>query len=328
MSTRSRWVAFGLAVVAALAGSTSGAGAAPARRSVAVEVAPYVEPTSPHAAALLPAVRQHELHQFTVAFVLGRGCRPTWDDYSPITGTDAGSKLVARARAAGAVPIVSFGGQSGHELATVCTSRRALVAAYAAVVRRLHATSIDFDIEGASRINDKATNARRFAAIRALERRWAHLRVSLTIPVDRSGILGDRRYGDALALLRLAKARGARIDVVNLMTMNYGSPVDDMAAAATIAARHALPQLRRIWPGDGYRNLGITPMIGANESPGETFSYADAQRVVAFAHAHHVGRLAFWSLNRDRSCGPHDTAPETCSGMSQHALDFTDAFLG
>ncbi len=51
-------------------------------------------------------------------------------------------------------------------------------------------------------------------------------------------------------------------------------------------------------------------MIGPNDTPGETFSLADAKTVVAFAKANGVGRLSFWSLNRDQS-----------------NLAFTDAYL-
>ena len=69
-------------------------------------------------------------------------------------------------------------------------------------------------------------------------------------------------------------------------------------------------------------------MIGQNDSPGETFTYADTQTVVAFAHKNGVHRLAFWALNRDESCGAGDTPPGTCTNLTQQPLDFTDGFLG
>ena len=69
-------------------------------------------------------------------------------------------------------------------------------------------------------------------------------------------------------------------------------------------------------------------MIGDNDTPGEMFSYEDAQTVVSFAKAKGVRRVAFWALNRDQSCGAGDQAPGTCTNLVQAPLDYTDAFLG
>jgi hypothetical protein len=80
-----------------------------------------------------------------------------------VTGLVAagGVALVTAAKAKGAAPIISFGGQAGTELATGCTTTTKLVAAYTSVIHTFTVTKIDFDIEGAARINDTATNARR-----------------------------------------------------------------------------------------------------------------------------------------------------------------------
>ena len=296
--------------------------------STVPEVAPYFEPTAVHTGNLMTAVTQHGLTSFTAAFVLGKKCVPAWDDYTTITGTDARSTLVKRATSAGAVPIISFGGQSGNELAKVCTSTSSLVAAYTSVINKFRTTRIDFDIEGATALNATAVNTRRFQAIKALETKFPKLEVSLTIPVGFSGILTAKADGDGMSFLRLAKTQKARIDVINLMTMDYGGSVADMGQAATTSAKKALAQVKSIWPTDTYANIGITPMIGDNDSAGETFSYADAQTVVTFAKQHGVHRLAFWALNRDQACGSGDQAPGTCTNLDQGPLDYTDAFLG
>lgn len=292
------------------------------------EVAPYFEPTGTHKANLSAAVTKHGLKSFTAAFVLGRKCVPTWDDYSTITGSDPKSKLVKQAKTAGATPIISFGGQSGNELAKVCTSTSSLVAAYTSVINTFGATKIDFDIEGPAALNATAVNTRRFQAIKALESKFPGLTVSVTIPVGLSGILTNHADGDGISFLKLAKTQRARIDVVNLMTMDYGGSIADMGRAATTSATKALAQVKKIWPNDTYANIGITPMIGDNDSPGETFSYTDAQTVVTFAKQHGVRRLAFWAINRDQACGAGDQAPGTCTNLAQDPLDYTDAFLG
>jgi hypothetical protein len=220
---------------------------------------------------------------------------------------------------------VSFGGASGTELALSCTDVLQLTAAYRSVIHRFSLTHVDFDIEG-GQLTDHASIVRRFHAIHALERKDRHLVVSLTVP---SAVHGLRPVDDpgVLALLRQAKAEHVRVDLVNLMTMDYGGR-HEMGAAAITAVRAARHQLRRIWPHAGYANLGITPMIGVNDVAVEHFTRADAKRVAAFATRHHVGRTAFWSLGRDQACAqPQTKASNVCSGVGEHPLAFTRAFL-
>ena len=291
------------------------------------EIAPYLETSGTHTNNLPAAIGSHGLRSFTAAFVLGSGCTPTWDDSRPLTTATAENALVTAAKNQGATPIISFGGQQGTELATGCTTQTKLVAAYTSVINRFKVTKIDFDIEGAAQINNTTVNGRRFTAIKTLEKKFPKLEVSLTLPVATSGLLSNPTYGNAIALLEQAKKIGTRIDVVNLMTMNYGPAISDMGSAATTAASKSLTQIKAIWPKDTYKNIGITPMIGQNDVSGEVFSWADSQTVLAFAQKQGVHRLAFWALNRDQSCGSGDTAPNTCTGEVQQPLDYTDGFL-
>lgn len=102
-----------------------------------------------------------------------------------------------------------------------------------------------------------------------------------------------------------------------------------MGAAAISAAQATLGQLRSVDSGYGYGNLGITPMIGVNDD-GSVFSLANASTVANWAVGQGVGRLSFWSVNRDTACGAvavrKPAASSTCSGVSQNRLAFTDAF--
>jgi hypothetical protein len=315
----------GALALAGSVGSGTGAGAA-----TATEIAPYFETTGAHPGNLATAVSGHGLRTFTAAFVLGSGCTPTWDDGTPLASATTMNALVNNAKKQGAVPIVSFGGQAGTELAGSCTNQAKLVAAYTAVINRFGVRKIDFDVEGAAAVNNTAANTRRYLAIKTLRQKFPTLQVSLTIGVGPNGIEPNNQYsGDGMAFLRLAKAKGAKIDVVNIMTMDYGNPVSDMGSLAISSADHTVVQLRSIWGSTfGYNHLGITPMIGQNDSAGESFSYADAQKVVSYAHTKGVRRLAFWSLNRDQQCGAGESAPDGCTGLAQSPLDYTDAFLG
>jgi chitinase len=149
--------------------------------------------------------------------------------------------------------------------------------------------------------------------------------VSVTIPVLQNG-----PDGNGTAFLQAAKNNGTRIDLVNIMTMDYGGAVADMGAAAISAARGTVAAAAAVWPGFGFAKLGITPMIGQNDSPGEIFSIANAQAVVNFANSNGVARLAFWSIGRDQPCpgGAGGGASPNCSSISQNALQFTAIFDG
>jgi hypothetical protein len=255
--------------------------------------------------------------------VISTGCTPTWDDGEPVAHDPKVTSVIGKAKSLGARAVVSFGGQSGEDPARSCPDPTASLAAYRSVVNQLHARYLDFDIEGDA-LADPASIDRRFADIAALERSSPHLVVSLTIPTLPQGL-----DSQGMSLLRRAKADGARIDLVNIMAMDYGGGSIDMGAAAISAAKAARSQLRSVWRHSSYANLGITPMIGRNDDFHETFSVADARSVYKFARTHHVGRLAFWAVGRDQRCArPSPSAKSNCSSVVQSRLAFTRAFLG
>jgi hypothetical protein len=319
-----RYVAATAAAAVLVLGGAPVASAASPR---ATRFAPYVELGAGSPALLHRAIRHEHLRAFTAAFVLGNGCTPIWDDggNASLASSPALNSVVTSAQRRGVNVTVSFGGASGTELAMSCPDVSRLTSAYRSVIHTFSLTHVDFDIE-AAQLTDHASIVRRFHAIRALERGDRHLVVSLTVP---SAVHGLRPVDDPgiLALLRQARAEHVRVDLVNLMTMDYGGR-HEMGAAAITAVRAARHQLRRIWPHTGYANLGITPMIGVNDVTVERFTRADAKRVVSFAKRHHVGRTAFWALGRDQPCAqPRPKASNTCSGLAQHPLAFTRAFL-
>jgi chitinase len=122
--------------------------------------------------------------------------------------------------------------------------------------------------------------------------------------------------------------------------MNYAgsrpagmSMADANAAALAAAAEQLAAALRRAGDGrdasDVWPLLGATPMIGQNDVAGDRLTLDDAAALVALAHKRGLGRLAFWSLNRDRPCPPGtDTsrANSACSGLAQEPLAFTTLF--
>jgi len=301
-------------LVLAFGGAAHAAGSATA-------VAPYMDMAGANPSALDDAITSGGLTDFTAAFVVGNGCIPVWDDGTPVADATAINQHIAAARSEGAEPIISFGGQGGTDLARSCTNLKKLTAGYQAVIDRFAVTRVDFDVEGAA-LDDGKSITRRFSAIKSLEAATPGLIVSATLPVGPGGLLDN-----GFAFLQAASDDGVRIDLVNIMAMDY-TGARDMGATAVSAAKGTLAQMRSLWPTLGYANLGVTAMIGVNDVSVEVFTMQNAKTLVKFARKNGIGRLGFWSINRDRACAvPGGAARNDCSGVTQSPGAFTKAFV-
>ncbi len=271
-----------------------------------------------------------------LAFVVaspGKSCEPSWGGYYTLDAAARALDLdrrIARLRERGGDAVVSFGGALNSELATVCSDSSALVAAYQAVIDRYNLTAIEFDIEGGA-LGDSAANARRAEAISRLQANNPGLEVWLTLPVAPTGLTPE-----GLSLVRGALQAGVNLGGVNVMTMNYaesrnGMSMRDANRAALTATWQQLSGLyselatpkseAEVW-----EEIGATPMIGQNDVPADVFTTSDAQALVDFARTVSLGRISFWSVNRDVSCGPvvgGKGVSNTCSGVNQDAMEFS-----
>jgi hypothetical protein len=323
-------LALGTLVGCGAQGRQATTAAVPPARALSPSFSPYVDVTlgGGAGAGLAAQTQAAGLRSVTLAFVDGRrgSCRATWGGRPLGSAFSAGD---ARAlRAAGAALVVSFGGRDGLELAQTCPGAAALSAQYQAVVDAYHPARLDFDVEGAA-VGDAAANARRWTALLTVLARAARggaaPAVSLTLPAGPGGL-----DGSGIAFVRGALAAGVRPAQVNLLAMDYGPGFSgsgvSMSAYAERAAGAASRQLRA-FSGAGYGRLGLTVMVGANDTAGETFTLADARTVSAFATGHGVGGLSMWSLGRDRPCprGSAAGAQPTCSGVAQSPLAFARA---
>jgi chitinase len=128
---------------------------------------------------------------------------------------------------------------------------------------------------------------------------------------------------------------------INVMTMDFAQPPaggSTMLQSVESALRAAHGQLADMFPRYGihlssqqiWQRLGATVMIGQNNIKGENFTVSDAQGLVSFAAASHLGRVSMWSLNRDTQCGSsfpeNGVVSNTCSGTTQSSLGFSRVF--
>lgn len=275
--------------------------------------------------------------QFTVAFfqgpAAGQGCTPNLGG-SPYQDAALRSDLGALRRLGGDA-IGSFGGSAGVELAQACGSGSQLEAAYQSVVDYYDFRQIDFDIEG-SASGQRSVDDRRSAAIATLQKKEAAaghpLKVSLTVPVVPSGLPSP-----ALDVVRSAVNAGVQLSIVNILAMDYGdgaapNPSGRMGQYAIDSATATEAQLATVFgqdtPAQVWGMLGVTPMIGQNDTKDEVFSLTDANLVTSWARSRGLGRLAMWSTNRDMPCaGGADEAGSSCSGVQEPQWAYSRVFL-
>ncbi len=232
---------------------------------------------------------------------------------------------VTELRAIGGDVIVSFGGANGLELAQTAKSLPDLVAAYQSVIDAYGLRWVDFDIEG-SAVADKKSVDLRNRAITVLQKNNPGLRVSYCLPVIPSGLTHD-----GVIVLRNALQNGTKVDVLGLMTMDFGdsafnSKTQTMAQACSECVRNVWIQLQYLKM-TTTTALRIIPMIGVNDVTSEVFSLEDAKALLTFARATpYVNGLSGWSVNRDVAGTAKSYADGSSSSISQPDHAFLDIF--
>jgi hypothetical protein len=305
---------------------TAGSGTVPGVAAPFVDLGAYPTPN------LTQIATTTGLRQFSLGFVTAgsTGCAASWfNSFDPTTGWDKSD--FDSLRAMGGDVRVSFGGENGTELALACTSVSALTAQYQKVVDAYSLDRIDFDIEGAAAI-DHASIDRRSAAVAAVQAaqraKGRDLKVTLTLPVLPSGLTSDGVYA-----LTSAKAHNLTVDTVNVMAMDYGDvsapkPSGKMGAYAIQAAQATRAQIAGVWPNlttaQTWAMVGVTPMLGVNDSTTEVFKIADAQQLITFAQQNHLGELGFWDVTRDgNAC---NGSLDDCTNITQTPYQFSKLF--
>ncbi|MGW7819145.1 glycoside hydrolase family 18 protein [Streptomyces puniciscabiei] len=288
--------------------------------------APYVDTSLYPAFDLVGAADATGVKNYNLAFITdGGGCTPKWGGVTDLT-SDAVAAQIGSLRAKGGDVRVSFGGASGSELATTCSSADALAAAYGKAVDAFKLTKVDFDVEGGA-LPNTAANTRRAQAIAKLQAQHPGLDVSFTLPVMPEGLTQD-----GVNLLSDARSNGVRISTVNIMAMDYGpsynGDMGDYAQQAATATQAQIKSVLGLSDSAAWKAVAVTPMIGVNDVSAETFKVDDATQLVNFAKSKGLGGLSMWSAARDQQCpgGPKNSADATCSSISQDKFAFSKAF--
>ncbi|MFD7990626.1 glycoside hydrolase family 18 protein [Streptomyces mexicanus] len=288
--------------------------------------APYVDTSLYPAFDLVASADATGVKNYNLAFITdGGGCTPKWGGVTDLA-SDAVAAQIGALRAKGGDVRVSFGGATGSELATTCSSADALATAYGKAVDQFKLTKVDFDIEGGA-LPNTAANTRRAQAIAELQRQHPGLDVSFTLPVMPEGLTQD-----GVNLLSNAKSNGVKISAVNVMAMDYGASYSgDMGTYAEQAATATQAQVKGVLglsDSAAWKAVAVTPMIGVNDVSSEVFKVDDAAQLVSFAQSKGLGWLSMWSATRDKQCpgGAKNSADPTCSSIAQDPYAFSKAF--
>ncbi len=290
--------------------------------------APYVDVLLYPPFDLTDAVTITDSKYFTMAFIVSDASgKASWGGVIPLEDEHM-LQEVYNLRGMGGDVVISFGGANGTELSLAIDDIDTLKAEYQAVIDMYHVTWVDFDIEGFA-VADKPSIDRRNQAIAGLQADNPDLTIAFCLPVLPSGLTADGLY-----VLQNAVSHGVRVDMVNIMAMDYGdwaapNPDGQMGQYAIDAADSLLGQLQTLYPdkpdNELWAMVGVTPMIGQNDVISEVFYLSDAQQLLTYAQQRNIGMLSMWSLSRDNgSAGTCNHASPTYSCLEQESFAFTN----
>jgi chitinase len=279
----------GLAVAAA--GPAAAAGSAfPAHYA-----APYLQISTSDSGDMAADMAVSGDKYYTLAFLVSAGgCTPDWEDGGYSLGTF--NSQISAIQAAGGNVIISSGGAGATELAQTCTNVSQLTAAYQNIVNTTGSNRLDFDIED-SDLADTAATSLRDQALAALQAEDPAVQVDFTLGVNANGL--PTGSGSEYAVLQDAKAKGVKVSVVNIMTMDfYDGSNNDLGDAESAAEATAgqLSGLYGISTSAAYNMMGLTPIAGVNDD-GTDFSISNAQSLESFAASNGVQELSFWEVD-------------------------------
>lgn len=258
------------------------------------------------------------IENFTLAFVLSSGtgsCTPSWGGIKSLSDATVTAEI-DKVHAAGGQTIIATGGANGTYLESVCTSSE-LAAAYGKVLDATGSTALDIDIE---KTVDADAVAKALASVQ--QERGTSITVTLPVGEGEAGLTSA-----AQSFLRSVESAGVDV-TVNAMTMDF-SASGDWGTAMTLAAEAVHDDLASIWTDKDdaslYAMLGVTPMIGANDT-GALTTISDARTLLGWASRQGLGFARFWSVNRDRDGCEDGEVSASCSGVSQDEYAFGKLF--
>ena len=271
----------------------------------------------------------------TLAFATGECGSESW---AGLGGSTLASSNVSLFTAANVNYVISTGGASGVFTCGTDAGMTTFINRYASN----NLVGIDFDIEGGQ---TQAIINNLVQRVVAAQKTYPNLRFSFTLATVAPAPSGASQatswgssapdsfntYGDWV--MQAIQTYGLKNYTINLMTMDYGSALPGNCVLSGGACQmgqstvQAALNLHDHW-GVPYSQIEVTPMIGGNDSGGETFTPSDVDTVSNFVKQNGLAGLHFWSFDRDADCAPGAASP-TCNTIGGvGALGYTNRFAG
>ena len=257
----------------------------------------------------------------TWAFATGACGAENWGG---MTSASIASANVQSFVSAGKSYILSTGGAGGAFTCTTDSGFSTFINTY----NSANLLGVDFDIEAGQSQTDINNLVQR---VIAAQKTYPNLRFSFTVATF-GGSANPSLGGDGTMVMNAISTYGLKNYIINLMTMDFGTAnandcvmsgsACNMGASSTQAAVDLHTQY-----GVAYNEIEITPMIGGNDSAGETFTPSDVATVTTFVKQNALAGTHFWSFDRDRDCAA-GSATTTCNTYgSAGTLGYTNAFI-
>ncbi|MDK2584679.1 DUF5011 domain-containing protein [Romboutsia sedimentorum] len=233
-------------------------------------------------------------------------------------------KSIRELREIGGDVTFSLGGANGVTFWEATQDVDVLTKTYEEIIKGYGITRLDLDIEGGAS-QSKANNIANAKAIKKVQDETG-VDIVLTLPVLPSGLTQVQ-----LDVLEAYLSNGVDIELVNIMTMCYGSatlnPGENYGTASVRAIDSTKNQVKdyfkkylnvELSDQEAYRKVGTTSSIGFESSAHPTFTKELSKLVVDHAIEKGIGMTSFWSMNRDAML-------EDNAGVS-HQYEFTNLF--
>jgi chitinase len=239
----------------------------------------------------------------TLAFATGTCGSETWAAM-PL------STIVANLPAfvsSGKYYIVSTGGEDGAFLCPTTSAFQSFVASYYTT----HMLGVDFDLEAGQ---TQAQVTALVQDVKAAEVTYPNLRFSFTVPS--LGGIPPAFSAEGDYVMSAIKSVGLTKYTINLMVMDYGSAgaytcvVVSGACEMGQSADQGAEDLHSQY-GVPYSQIELTPMIGGNDSAGETFTIPDVATVSTFVKQNGLAGVHFWSIGTTTAHRVRPSQPAT-----------------
>ncbi|KIE44458.1 carbohydrate binding domain protein [Clostridium argentinense CDC 2741] len=232
-------------------------------------------------------------------------------------------KSIQELRELGGDVAISLGGLNGTPFWEATQDVEVLTNTYMDIVQGYGLTRLDLDIEGSAQ--DKGKNTANAKAIKKVQDATG-VDIVLTVPVLPSGLTWNQ-----LDVLEAYLSEGVDVEVVNIMTMCYGSgtllPGENYGTGSVRAIDSTKNQLKdyfkkfaniELTDRQAYGKIGTTSSIGFEGSAHPIFTKEWSKLVVDHAIEKEIAMTSFWSMNRDAML-------ETNAGVSSQ-YEFTEVF--